>query len=299
MIPSANRMYAKWPAIGSSARGVRRGLHGDVMAVQRGRGRERDEECDDVRYAHADPGVEVDSLQLRGGLMRRPPQRLLVRFRAQFLDFLRRLPEEQVGADRRAEHGDDRGQVRRGQLEPRPHERAADFTPIDRHDQRDCDIREQRQCGPFEQARIAVVRHEDLQQGRQRAEEDDIEFLRTVQQQIDGCAHRREVGRDVDHVRDDQQHHGGVEQPRRIVGAHVRREPLARHAADARADELDGRHQRIGQQQRPQQFEAELRAGLRVGADAGRVVVGGAGDETGAEATQPRAAMRTSLGGIE
>ena len=34
---------------------------------------------------------------------------------------------------------------------------------------------------------------------------------------------------------------------------------------------------------RPQHAEAELRAGLRVGGDAARVVVGGAGDQAGPE----------------
>ncbi|MDI9682786.1 hypothetical protein QM334_39470, partial [Burkholderia cenocepacia] len=47
-------------------------------------------------------------------------------------------------------------------------------------------------------------------------------------------------------------------------------------AADSRADQLDRRHQRIREQQRPQQFEAELRPRLRVCPDAGRIVVGGA-----------------------
>ena len=54
-------------------------------------------------------------------------------------------------------------------------------------------------------------------------------------------------------------------------------------AADARADDLDADHQRRREKHAPQQAEAELRARLRIRRNAARVVVGGAGDETGAE----------------
>ena len=78
--------------------------------------------------------------------------------------------------------------------------------------------------------------------------------------------------------------------------ADVARDAVAGDAADARADDLDADHQRRGQEHAPQHAEAELRAGLRVGGDAARVVVGRAGDEPGAEAIEEFArALRSSV----
>ncbi len=57
----------------------------------------------------------------------------------------------------------------------------------------------------------------------------------------------------------------------------------SRHPADMGADQLDRRHQREGQDHRPQQPIAELRPGLRIGRDAARIVVRGAGDDPGPE----------------
>ena len=47
----------------------------------------------------------------------------------------------------------------------------------------------------------------------------------------------------------------------------------AGNPADVRADQLDSRHQRIGQDHGPQQAEAEPAAGLGIGRDAAGVVV--------------------------
>ena len=67
----------------------------------------------------------------------------------------------------------------------------------------------------------------------------------------------------------------------RIVPAQVAGDAVAGRPADPGADLLDRRHQRIGEQQRPADAEAELRAGLAIGGDAAGIVVGGAGDEAG------------------
>ena len=77
------------------------------------------------------------------------------------------------------------------------------------------------------------------------------------------------------------QRHG---QPARAHLVDVLRQSVARGPADPRREHLDADHQRPGQEQRPDQRIAELGAGLRVGGDAAGVVVGGAGDEPGAEA---------------
>jgi hypothetical protein len=58
---------------------------------------------------------------------------------------------------------------------------------------------------------------------------------------------------------------------------------MAGDPAHARGDFLDRRHQRKREQHGPADAEAELRAGLAIGADAGGIVVGCAGDQTGTE----------------
>ncbi len=80
-----------------------------------------------------------------------------------------------------------------------------------------------------------------------------------------------------------QQPDDRVQQPGRVMRADVAGDALAGHAADARADLLDRRHQREAEQHHPAHRVAELRAGLRVGGDAARIVVGGAGDQSRAE----------------
>ena len=60
-------------------------------------------------------------------------------------------------------------------------------------------------------------------------------------------------------------------------------------------DFLDRHHQRKRQQHGPADAVAELRAGLAVGADPGRIVVGGAGDQAGAERLEKSRALNGSL----
>ena len=84
-------------------------------------------------------------------------------------------------------------------------------------------------------------------------------------------------------VGDHQQADQRERQPARAELADVGGQPLPGHPADPRRQHLDADHQRRGQEQRPDQREAELRARLRVGGDAARIVVGGAGDEAGPE----------------
>jgi hypothetical protein len=61
---------------------------------------------------------------------------------------------------------------------------------------------------------------------------------------------------------------------------------LTRRASEPRRHHLHGDHQRIREQHRPGERIAELRPGLRIGGDAGGIVVGGAGDQTGAKELQ-------------
>ena len=63
----------------------------------------------------------------------------------------------------------------------------------------------------------------------------------------------------------------------------IRRETLARDESDARAHFLHHGHEGVREEREPDELRAVLRARLRVGGDAGRVVVGGPGREPGAE----------------
>ncbi len=104
-----------------------------------------------------------------------------------------------------------------------------------------------------------------------------------AREQAHALAHRADVGRDVDGVGHHQQAHQRQREPARAHLGDVGAQALSGDPADARRQHLDADHQRRGQQQRPHQAEAELRADLRIGGDAARVVVGGAGDEAGAQ----------------
>jgi hypothetical protein len=65
--------------------------------------------------------------------------------------------------------------------------------------------------------------------------------------------------------------------------AEIAGDAMSRGAAEAGADLLDRHHQRIGQQHGPADAEAELRAGLAVGPDAGWIVVRRPGNQSWAE----------------
>ena len=67
---------------------------------------------------------------------------------------------------------------------------------------------------------------------------------------------------------------------------HIGGEPLAGHPADPRTHQLNCDHERRCQKHGPEQAVAKLRAGLRIGGDARRVVIGGAGHQSRAE--QPK-----------
>jgi hypothetical protein len=73
----------------------------------------------------------------------------------------------------------------------------------------------------------------------------------------------------------------------------VGREALAGCPADARADLLDDGHERIREQQRPRNCEAELCACLGIGGDAAWIIVCGPGDKTWPERAKNTAAFQT------
>ena len=122
-----------------------------------------------------------------------------------------------------------------------------------------------------------------MRRDRHHAKEHDIDDAVAADQQLGRVRHGAEIGGDVDGVGDEQQRHHDVEQRGRIVPADIAGDAVPGDAADPRGDFLDRRHQRKGQQHGPADAVAELRAGLAVGADPRRIVVGRAGDQAGPE----------------
>ena len=200
-----------------------------------------------------------------------------------FLDFLRSLPEKQIGADRGAQHRHHHQEVIGIDGGLRPDRRQQRRAPGNLHGQRRYHIGEQRQRHEFQHRRIAAIRHEDLQQGRCRRENQRVFVVEAADHQRERFAHRRDIGGDVEGVRGDQKENQRQHQPARRQLHHIGGEALAGDPADLRAHQLDGDHERRGEKHRPEQAVTELRAGLRIGGDARRVVIGGAGHQARTE----------------
>ena len=164
---------------------------------------------------------------------------------------------------------------------------------------RDCeddgDIGEQRQRQPLQDPHRPLVREQHLRGDAECAEAEHVERLGPADEKLDRLGHRGDVGGDVDRVRDDEQTDQSQRQPARADLVDVGSQALAGRPTDPRREHLDADHQRRRQEQRPDEAEAELGAGLRVGRDAARVVVGGAGDETRAEPA--RETLQALVGG--
>ena len=198
---------------------------------------------------------------------------------AHVLDLLRGLPEEEIGADRRAEdahHHRRRGGIER---EARPDRAKRHLAPgnMDREQHRG--VGEQRKGQPLQVGDIAVVGDEHLQQQRQEHEEQRHQAPIDAGDEFADFSHRRDVGGDVERVGDQQQQHDALQDDRRERRLDVGGEAFSGDPADPRANRLDRRHQRKGQRHGPEHVEAVLRARLGIGGDAARIVVGDAGDQ--------------------
>ena len=110
-----------------------------------------------------------------------------------------------------------------------------------------------------------------------------VNELAAGDQQTQRRGHRAKIGADIDGVGDDEQANQHIEQRRGIMTAHVSGQAAPGHPPDFSADHLDRAHQRIGQQKRPSQAVAKLRARLGVGGDSAGIVVGSAGDQARAQ----------------
>jgi hypothetical protein len=145
-------------------------------------------------------GIVADAGEFAARLFRRPGQRASAGTFLRVLDLLLGLPEEQVWADRGAHHGDDRHQIFRLERQRRPSDGPGHLTPCDIHNEGADHVAEQRQTPPFEDGDIACVPGEDLQPGRQHAEQHDIQQCGAADQQLQRRAHRTEIGAQVDQV---------------------------------------------------------------------------------------------------
>ena len=100
-----------------------------------------------------------------------------------------------------------------------------------------------------------------------------------IQSRGNGC----DVCSGVDRVCDDQAQRCGIKHGARVVMSQHTGQASACHHAYFRANELNRRHQRKRDKRRPERRVAKLRSRRRVGADAGWIVVRGAGNQTGSE----------------
>ena len=254
------------------------------MFAQSDGGGEDDEVGDQVRKSHADEGVGLDPAELGRRFHRPFAQRMGIVVGADFFDFLRRLPEEQVGRNRGAEDGHDQRHRIAGEGKVRPHRALEDLEPWQLDGEHRGDVRQQAERQPFQVAHVGGVRQKYLQRQAQHPEAERVQMRRADPgHQARRFAHRGDVGGDVDDVGQQQQDDDGVQQPRRIGAPDVGGQPAPGDPADARRHQLDADHERVRQHQRPQGVEAELGAGLGIRRDARRVVVGGAGDQARAE----------------
>jgi hypothetical protein len=201
-----------------------------------------------------------------------------------FLHFLRRLPEEEIWADRRAKNRDQRG--------PRAvHMRHMRHEGIVCHDrprgtdvERSDDVRQEYERQPLQSIGDRRVSQPDRGHRDADAEHHDPDVRAQTREQLGRVGHAGEVGADVDRVGDEQCDGGGKQHRAREPVAERAGDALARHHADAGAHRLHGDHQRPGEERRPEERRPVLRTGYRVGGDARGIVVGGAGDDAGSEA---------------
>ena len=198
------------------------------------------------------------------------------------LHLLRRLPEQQEGRERRAEDGDHRRDPALVRRQAR-HEAARHAAPLDAGERGGGEIGEQRERGPFQDGDIARVAQEHLHPDAERGEEHDVEEARPADEEAQRVAHGAEIGAQRDGVGEQDQEHAAPQQRARIVPADGAGEAAAGGAPDPAAHLLHHGHQRPAEQRQPAQGVAEGGAGLRVGADRHRVVVGRAGDQPRSE----------------
>ena len=156
----------------------RAGDFGYAVGMQRRRSRDDDEQRCEVRETHADQRIGADTGQLAPGTARRNTERFDMAA-VLFLDLLPGLPEKQIGADRRAENGDQRHGVRLVECEARHQGAPCRLTQRNAGNEHHRDIGKQRQRRPFEHADIAIIADKDFEDDTHQAEKESIEQHRS------------------------------------------------------------------------------------------------------------------------
>ena len=147
-------------------------------------------------------------------------------------------------------------------------------------------VGQQRQAEPLEDAFDEPVRAEDLERQDAEADGHDEDQDGHRQEEVDGGGDGADVGPGIDRVGHQDGADRRVQHPAGVVLTQDAGQATPVDQADLAADVLDGRHHRQHQERRPQRPIAVAGAGLRVGPDAGRVVVRGAGHEPGPQDLQ-------------
>src|SRR6476620_2294914 len=114
------------------------------------------------------------------------------------------MPEKQIGANRGAEYRNDEQQVIIVQRDSWHDCSDEHLPPWNLYRERNSHIKEQHERKTFQNWRVAVVRHEHLQQHRGCGEDQRVFVLETADNEIERLAHGGEVSRDVDRVRNNQ-----------------------------------------------------------------------------------------------
>jgi len=168
---------------------LRRGLDvGDAVRMQGHGGGQHDEERHQVRERHSYVRIDLDAVKVGLGLLGRLAQRLFAVGGALLFHFLRSLPEEQVRADRGAEHGHEREQIIRAQRDIRDERVQAGLEPRHTHHEHRRDVGEERERQPLQERRVPGKGNEDLQSERNQRERDDIEARRASDEQLQAAA---------------------------------------------------------------------------------------------------------------
>ena len=147
---------------------------GDTVGIEDGGGGQDNGKGNHVGEDHANGGIDSDAVKLGAAASGQFTQRAVYLALIHFLDFLRGLPEKQIGAYRGAENGHHHQEIVGIDGGRGPDRRKQCGAPRDVHRQRGCYICEQRERHEFQHRRISAIRNEDLQQGRCRCENQGV-----------------------------------------------------------------------------------------------------------------------------
>ncbi len=159
--------------------------------------------------------------------------------------------------------------------------------PIPRDDEARDDVRQQREREQLQHRRVIAIGDEDFERQHANREEHDQRHERNAwDEELCGDRHRAQVGADVDGVGDQDQGDRGKQDFAAVVLAHDTRDPPARHQADASTHLLHDDHQGQDVDHEPELTGAEGGARLRIGGDAGGIVIRGSRDQARPQHTQ-------------